>query len=61
MSALKVILYDSNDNVISQVNIRNTYPSDGIMPVIEQDCFMSIAVGDSFIPNDEDCTIVRIR
>ena len=56
-----VILYDSNDNVISQVNIRNTYPSDGIMPVIEQDCFMSIAVGDSFIPNDEDCTIVRIR
>lgn len=56
-----VILYDSNDNVISQVNIRNTYPSDGIMPVIEQDCFMSIAVGDSFIPNDEDCTIVRIK
>ena len=56
-----VIFYDSNDNVISQVNIRNTYPSDGIMPVIEQDCFMSIAVGDSFIPNDEDCTIVRIR
>lgn len=56
-----VIFYDSNENVISTVNIRNTYASDGIMPVIGQDCFMSIAIGDSFIPNDEDCTIVRIR
>ena len=56
-----VVFYDSNENVISTVNIRNTYGTDGIMPTIEQDCFMSIAIGDAYIPNDEDCTITRIK
>ena len=56
-----VVFYDSNEHVISTVNIRNTYGSDGIMPVIEQDCYMSIAMSNSFVPKDEDCTITRIK
>ena len=56
-----VVFYDKNENVISTVNIRNTYGTDGIMPIIEQDCYMSIAIGDTFIPDDADCTITRIK
>ena len=56
-----VVFYDKNENVISTVNIRNTYGTDGIMPVIEQNCYMSIAIGDTFIPDDADCTITRIK
>ena len=56
-----VVFYDINENVISTVNIRNTYKTDGIMPVIEKDCYMSIAMSNSFVPHDEDCTITRIK